>query len=56
MNISYKPQTISPKFQGTVAQLLMARIRDAMVHPQFKSDVLKPLEIENLMDREVTDQ
>jgi ATP-binding cassette subfamily E protein 1 len=54
LNISYKPQKISPKFQGTVRQLLMARIRDAVIHPQFNTDVLKPLHIENLMDQEVT--
>ena len=53
LNISYKPQKISPKFQGTVRQLIMARIRDAAVHPQFNTDVLKPLQIENIMDQEV---
>lgn len=53
LNISYKPQKISPKFQGTVRQLVMARIRDAAVHPQFNTDVLKPLQIENIMDQEV---
>jgi len=54
LNISYKPQKISPKFQGTVKQLIMMRIRDAAVHPQFNTDVLKPLQIENIMDQEVT--
>ena len=53
LNISYKPQKISPKFQGTVRQLIHARIRDAAVHPQFNTDVLKPLQIENIMDQEV---
>nr|QUF59461.1 ATP-binding cassette transporter Abce1 [Brachionus angularis] len=53
LNISYKPQKISPKFQGTVRQLIMARIRDAAIHPQFNTDVLKPLQIENIMDQEV---
>ena len=53
LNISYKPQKISPKFQGTVRQLIMARIKDAAVHPQFNTDVLKPLQIENIMDQEV---
>lgn len=53
MNISYKPQKISPKFQGSVRALIMARIREAAVHPQFNTDVLKPLQIEQLMDQEV---
>lgn len=53
MTVSYKPQTISPKFQGTVQQLFMARIMDATVHPQFISDVIKPLDLPRLFDREV---
>jgi ATP-binding cassette subfamily E protein 1 len=53
LNISYKPQKISPKFQGTVRQLIGMRIRDAANHPQFNTDVLKPLQIENIMDQEV---
>ena len=31
----------------------MARIRDAVIHPQFNTDVLKPLQMENLMDLQV---
>jgi len=34
LNISYKPQTISPRYQGLVRQLLHEKIRDAYVHPQ----------------------
>ena len=43
LNVSYKPQKISPKFKGTVRQLLHKRIRDSYIHPQFVSDVMKPL-------------
>jgi len=50
LNVSYKPQKISPKFQGTVRELLHKRIRDSYVHPQFTSDVMKPLQMEKLMD------
>ncbi|XP_071494291.1 ATP-binding cassette sub-family E member 1-like [Diadema antillarum] len=53
LNISYKPQKISPKSQGTVRQLLHAKIRDSYIHPQFISDVIKPLQIENIYDQEV---
>lgn len=52
-NVSYKPQKISPKFTSTVRSLLHAKIRDAYLHPQFGSDVMKPLRIEELMDQEV---
>uniref|UniRef100_A0A1W7RAY8 ATP-binding cassette sub-family E member 1 n=1 Tax=Hadrurus spadix TaxID=141984 RepID=A0A1W7RAY8_9SCOR len=53
LNISYKPQKISPKSQGTVRQLLHDKIRDAYIHPQFVADVMKPLQIDNIMDQEV---
>ncbi|XP_043233212.1 ATP-binding cassette sub-family E member 1-like [Amphibalanus amphitrite] len=53
MNISYKPQKISPKSTGTVRQLLHEKIRDAYVHPQFVTDVMKPLKIEDIIDQEV---
>ena len=52
-NVSYKPQKISPKFQNTVRHLLHSKIRDSYTHPQFMSDVMKPLLIEQLMDQEV---
>ena len=50
LNVSYKPQKISPKFTGNVRQLLHKRIRDSYIHPQFQSDVMKPLKVENLFD------
>lgn len=52
-NVSYKPQKISPKFQNSVRHLLHHKIRDSYMHPQFNSDVMKPLQIESLMDQEV---
>jgi len=53
INVSYKPQTIAPKFEGTVEMLLMSRIRDAYIHPQFGTDVIKPMLIEQIKDQEV---
>jgi len=53
MSVSYKPQKISPKFQGSVRQLFHKKIRDAYIHPQFISDVIRPLSMEHLMDQEV---
>lgn len=53
LHISYKPQKISPKSQGIVRQLLHEKIRDAYVHPQFVTDVMKPLKIDDIMDQEV---
>ena len=51
--VSLKPQTISPKFPGSVRMLLIKQIKQAFMHPQFQSDVLKPMNLENIMDQEV---
>nr|GFA18177.1 ABC transporter E family member 2-like [Tanacetum cinerariifolium] len=52
--VSYKPQRILTKFDGLVRSLLKKRMTD--IHDsQFASDVIKPLEIEELMDLKVQD-
>ena len=53
MKISMKPQTITPKFQGTVRQLFFKRIKAAFLSPQFQTDVYKPLKIDDFIDQEV---
>lgn len=53
LNISYKPQKISPKSTTTVRYMLHEKIPDMYQHPQFKTDVMNPLMIENLFDQEV---
>jgi len=53
LHVSYKPQKISPSFEGTVRQLLHGKIRDSFNHPQFLTDVLKPMQIESILDQEV---
>ena len=50
LNVSYKPQKISPKFPGTVRQLMMKKIRDQFMHPQYQTDVTKPLVIDDIID------
>ncbi|TNJ28992.1 RNase L inhibitor [Giardia muris] len=50
---SIKPQTISPSFPGTVAELFNAKIPDTFNHPGFTDDVVRPLDIKHLMDRTV---
>ena len=54
LKVSYKPQKISPTFQGSVQQLLHRRIRQTYMHPQFHTDVLKPMKVEELYDQIVT--
>ncbi|KAI8831873.1 P-loop containing nucleoside triphosphate hydrolase protein [Chytridium lagenaria] len=53
LKVSYKPQKIAPKFPGTVRQLFLKKIRPMFMHQQFQSDVVKPLQIENIIDQEV---
>jgi ATP-binding cassette subfamily E protein 1 len=53
LNISYKPQKISPKSEGSVRQMLHTRIPEMFYSPQFKTDVMNPLSIENILDQEV---
>jgi ATP-binding cassette subfamily E protein 1 len=54
LHVSYKPQMISPKFEGNVRQLLHKKIPKMYTHPQFITDVMKPLSIEPLMNELVT--
>jgi len=53
LNVSYKPQKISPRSQCMVRVLLHEKIRDAYIHPQFVTEVMKPLKIDDIMDQEV---
>lgn len=53
LNISMKPQKIAPKFPGTVRQLFFKKIKAAFLNPQFQTDVVKPLKIDNIIDQEV---
>lgn len=53
LNISMKPQKIAPKFTGTVRQLFFKKIRASFLHPQFQTDVCKPLRIDDIIDQEV---
>ena len=53
MNISMKPQKITPKFQGTVRQLFFQKIKASFLNPQFQTDVYKPLKLDDFIDQEV---
>ncbi|KAM3143641.1 ATP-binding cassette sub- E member 1 [Paramecium bursaria] len=53
LSVSYKPQMIAPTFDGTVQQLFTARLQNSHLHPQFQTDVYKPLKIDDLIDNEV---
>lgn len=53
LRVSYKPQKLSPKYKKTVRHLLMKKIPKAFSHPQFESDVMKPMRVAELLDRRV---
>jgi ATP-binding cassette subfamily E protein 1 len=53
LNISYKPQTIAPKFQGTVQDLFHLKLRDTWNSSLFRTEVIIPLDITSLLDNEV---
>ena len=54
LKVSYKPQKISPTFQHSVQTLLHKRIRGQYMHPQFITDVIKPMRGQELYDKIVT--
>jgi ATP-binding cassette subfamily E protein 1 len=53
LNVSYKPQKISPKFEGTVRLLLHQKLSHTWQNPQFMTDVIRPLLVEELLDNQV---
>ncbi|KAI8895075.1 P-loop containing nucleoside triphosphate hydrolase protein [Globomyces pollinis-pini] len=53
LNVSHKPQMIAPKFEGTVRMLLLKKIKGAFLHPQFQTDVVKPMQLDNIIDQPV---
>jgi ATP-binding cassette subfamily E protein 1 len=53
LNVSYKPQSITPKFEGTVSDLFLAKMGDAFSHPQFQADVAKPMLMDAVLHRSI---
>lgn len=53
LNISYKPQTIAPKFEGSVASLFSMKLKESWQSSIFKTEVLMPLNIDSLLDNDV---
>jgi ATP-binding cassette subfamily E protein 1 len=52
-HVSYKSQTLDPKFEGNVQELLYKKIKDSYLNQQYRADVFKPLRIEELLDMKV---
>ncbi len=55
IKISYKPQYLRADYDGEVQTLLKEAGGNRATSSEFRSDVLKPLELEGLLDRSVKD-
>ncbi|KAG0441554.1 Translation initiation factor RLI1 [Dictyocoela muelleri] len=53
LKVSLKPQKIRPKFKGTVRKLLMSQIKGSFLDENFQLDVVKPFNIDYLIDSQV---
>jgi len=55
LKISYKPQYISVEFEGTVQELLISITKENFSSSWYKTEILQPLKIEPLLDRNVNE-
>lgn len=53
LNVSYKPQKLVGRSEQTVRELFLEKIRDMWLHPQFQTDVARPLKIDDIIDQQV---
>lgn len=53
LKISVKPQSISPKFEGTVKELLSDKLGEVFYKQHFISEIIKPLTVDRLYDNYV---
>lgn len=52
-NVSYKPQQIIPTFDGTVREYLQKNILNALNDLKFTNDVIKPMNLTDIMDNNI---
>ena len=55
LKVSYKPQYISPQYSGTVEDLLKETADKEFGTSYYQSQILQPLKIQILLDREITE-
>lgn len=51
--VSVKPQKIAPKFEGTVRDLFMSKIRSTFLDSYFVNEIVKPLNIDYILNSPV---
>lgn len=55
LEVSYKPQYISAEYEGTVQELLRSTAKQNLTSSWCKTEILKPLRINTLLDRNVAE-
>jgi ATP-binding cassette subfamily E protein 1 len=55
LEVSYKPQYISAEYEGTVQELLMSVAKENFTSSWYRTEVLQPLKIDLLLDRNVSE-
>jgi ATP-binding cassette subfamily E protein 1 len=55
LKVSYKPQYISAEYKDTVQMLLMSIAKDNFTSGWYKTEILQPLKMDQLMDRNLTE-
>jgi ATP-binding cassette subfamily E protein 1 len=55
LTVSYKPQYISAEYKGTVKELLKDITKEDFETSWYQSQILQPLKVEPILDREVTE-
>jgi ATP-binding cassette subfamily E protein 1 len=55
LKVGYKPQYISAEYEGTVQMLLMNIAKDDFSSGWYRTEILQPLKIDQLMDRDVAE-
>jgi ATP-binding cassette subfamily E protein 1 len=53
LTVSYKPQYIAAEYEGTVQELLMGVAKENFTSSWYKTEILQPLKINLLLDRNV---
>jgi ATP-binding cassette subfamily E protein 1 len=53
LKVSYKPQYISADYEGTVQTLLMSITKDTYTSSVYKTEILQPLRVNQLLDHNV---
>jgi ATP-binding cassette subfamily E protein 1 len=55
LEVSYKPQYISGEYEGTVQELLRSIAKEKFISSWYKTEILKPLGINTLLDRNIAE-